>query len=241
LALAADTRWMVPGSRCILAGRRRRLREIVERQHTFEYWHGTLDRDALLTRMLPENYPPSLAVDRLVPAGEKVWLVWMRAYTYYFPRDFRVDCVFESWRFDELIDTAPTVETSPGGCWRRASRYVLVNDRFMITENGKEMYEGRTKRDRRPVHRRPWPAVPEDDLRVALGEALRSRPTHLSCGTARDSVAREAPRRGSASELRAAPLAGAVDPRTPPAACPRPRERVSPVHVIRCSRPGSLR
>jgi hypothetical protein len=137
---------MVPAIALHLAWAAPTLREIVERQHTLEYWRGTLDRDALLSRMLPENYPPSLAVDRLVPRGEKVWLVWMRAYTYYFPRDFRVDCVFESWRFDELIDKAPTVEDIPRQLLAEGFRYVLVNDRFMITEKGKEMYEGRTKR-----------------------------------------------------------------------------------------------
>ena len=146
LALAADTRWMIPALAVHLAWAAPTVREIVERQHTRAFWSGTLDRDALLTRMLPENYPPSQAVDRLVPAGEKVWLVWMRAYTYYFPRDFRVDCVFESWRFDELIDQAPTVDDVPRRLLAEGFRYVLVNDRFMITESAKEMYPGRTKR-----------------------------------------------------------------------------------------------
>jgi hypothetical protein len=146
IVLAADTRWMVPALAVHLAWAAPTLREIVVRQHTFAYWTGALDRDALLTRMLPENYPPSLAVDRLVPEGEKVWLVWMRAYTYYFPRDFRIDCVFESWRFDELIDQAPTVEDIPRRLVSEGFRYVLVNDRFMITENAKEMYPGRTKK-----------------------------------------------------------------------------------------------
>jgi hypothetical protein len=146
LALAADTRWMVPALALHLVWAAPTLREIVGRQHTRAFWDGTLDRDALLTRMLPENYPLSQAVDRLVPPGEKVWLVWMRAYTYYFPRDFRVDCVFESWRFDELIDQAPTVDDIPQRLLAEGFRYVLVNDRFMITEKGKEMYEGRTKR-----------------------------------------------------------------------------------------------
>jgi hypothetical protein len=146
LALAADTRWMAPALAVHLAWAAPTVREIVVRQYTLEYWTGKLDRDALLTRMLPENYPPSLAVGRLVPAGEKVWLVWMRAYTYYFPRDFRVDCVFESWRFDELIDQAPTLEDIPRRLLAEGFRYVLVNDRFMITENAKEMYPGRTKK-----------------------------------------------------------------------------------------------
>jgi hypothetical protein len=146
LALAADTRWMVPALAVHLAWAAPTLREIVVRQHTPEYWRGTLDRDAVLTRMLPENYEPSLAVDRLVPPGEKVWLVWMRAYTYYFPRDFRLDCVFESWRFDELIDQAASVEDIPRRLLAEGFRYVLVNDRFMITANAKEMYPGRTKR-----------------------------------------------------------------------------------------------
>ena len=146
LALAADTRWMVPALAIHFAWAAPTLREIVERQHTRAFWNGTLDRDALLTRMLPENYEPSLAVDRLVPQGEKVWLVWMRSYTYYFPRDFRIDCVFESWRFDELIDQAPTLEDIPRTLLAEGFRYVLVNDRFMITENAKEMYPGRTKK-----------------------------------------------------------------------------------------------
>jgi hypothetical protein len=146
VALAAGTRWMVPGLLVHLVWAAPTLREILERQHTRAYWGGTLDRDALLTRMLPESYPPSQAVERLVPPGEKVWLVWMRAYTYYFPRDFRVDCVFESWRFDELLDRAPTVEDVPRAILAEGFRYVLVNDRFMLAENAKELYAGRTER-----------------------------------------------------------------------------------------------
>jgi hypothetical protein len=146
VVLAADSRWIVPALAVHLLWAAPTIRTIVERQHTLAYWSGELDREALLSMMLPENYPPSLAVDRLVPPGEKVWLVWMRAYTYYFPRDFRLDCVFESWRFDELIDQAPTVEDVPRALAAEGFRYVLVNDRFMISENAKEMYPGRTKK-----------------------------------------------------------------------------------------------
>lgn len=92
-------------------------------QETTEWWSGTVTREALLDRVLPESAAIYRELPALVPADGRVWLVWMRAFTWDFPRAYKLDCVFEGWRLEAALD-ADVVPTDVS--------HLLVNERFFL-------------------------------------------------------------------------------------------------------------
>jgi hypothetical protein len=110
---------------------------------------GPLDRDALLARVLPQSYEALRGVDALVPPDGRVWLVWTRAYTYYLTRPYRLDCVFEGWRFEALVDSAPDAVAFVASLRADGFTHVLVNERFFLRGESADTERGRTARLRR--------------------------------------------------------------------------------------------
>jgi hypothetical protein len=118
LALAADTRWMVPALAVHLAWAAPTIREIVERQHTRAFWNGT----PIATRPTDAARTTSHRSRSTAwsPRARKVWLVWMRAYTYYCAR-LRVDWCSSRGGSTSSSTRRRRSRTFPGDCRRRAS------------------------------------------------------------------------------------------------------------------------
>jgi hypothetical protein len=116
------------------------------RQLTSEWLTGALDRDALLGRLLPESYPVLRELDALVPPTGRVWLVWTRGYTYYLDRGYRLDSVFEGWRFEALVDEAADPAALAASLRADGFTHVLVNRRYFLQGTSADTAPGRTAR-----------------------------------------------------------------------------------------------
>ena len=128
-------------------------RHLWERQHTGEWLAGRLDRARLLSRMLPESYAFEAELERLVPAEGKVWLVWMRGYTYYLRRPFRLDSVFEAYRLEGLLDAHEETADFVAALRADGVTHLLVHERFFLVDENAELTPGRTARLRRRFDR----------------------------------------------------------------------------------------
>jgi hypothetical protein len=116
------------------------------RQLTTDWLTGALGRDALLTRLLPESYPALRELDALVPESGRVWLVWTRGYTYYLDRPYRLDSVFEGWRFEALLDSAADPMALRDALRAEGFTHVLIGRRFFLQGSNAELEPGRTAR-----------------------------------------------------------------------------------------------
>lgn len=116
------------------------------RQRTGEWLAGRVDREALLDSLLPESYAPLRALEALVPADGRVWLVWTRGYTYYLDRPYRLDSVFEAWRLEALLDESPDLGAFQEALRRDGITHLLVNERFFLTGTNADLQPGRTER-----------------------------------------------------------------------------------------------
>jgi 4-amino-4-deoxy-L-arabinose transferase-like glycosyltransferase len=116
------------------------------RQLTTEWITGRFDRDALLARLLPESFPALRALSSLVPFNGRVWLVWTRGYTYYLDRAYRLDPVFEGWRFEALLDRSPDPAAFLAALRADGITHVLVNERFFLRSTSADTEPGRTGR-----------------------------------------------------------------------------------------------
>jgi hypothetical protein len=120
--------------------------QLWSRQLTSAWLTGALDRDALLARLLPESYPALRELEELVPPGGRVWLVWTRGYTYYLDRPYRLDSVFEGWRFEALLESSTSPEALQGSLRAEGFTHVLVNRRFFLEGTSADTEPGRTAR-----------------------------------------------------------------------------------------------
>jgi hypothetical protein len=116
------------------------------RQATGDWLAGNLDRGALLERMLPETFVVTREIERWVPEDGRVWLVWMRGYTYYLNRPYRLDCVFEAWRFEALLDASDAPRAVGAALRKDGITHVLVNHRFFLQGGNADLQPGRTDR-----------------------------------------------------------------------------------------------
>jgi hypothetical protein len=121
-------------------------RQVWDRQHTTEFLTGELDADQVASLQMPDTYPLWPEVERLVPPDGKVWLVWMRNMTYYLRRPFRVDCVFEAWRFEELLDAHEDPAEAVAALQAGGITHVLIHHRFFLAGKNADLTPGRTAR-----------------------------------------------------------------------------------------------
>lgn len=119
------------------------------RQRTSEWLSGRLSEKEILSQLLPESYPATQALDARSPDPGKVWLVWTRGYTYYLDRPYRLDSVFEGWRFEALLDAAEGPAALAASLRAEGFTDVLVNRRFFLQGTSADTEPGRTARLRR--------------------------------------------------------------------------------------------
>jgi hypothetical protein len=123
--------------------------ELWSRQQTTAWITGAVDRDALLARQMPETYRPLRELDGLVPPTGRVWLLWMRAHTFYLDRPYKLDCVFEAWRFEALLEEEPDDKALLAALERDGVTHLLANGRFFLAGKSAETTPGRTARLRK--------------------------------------------------------------------------------------------
>lgn len=130
-----------------------RAAELWQRQDTGSWLAGKQTEDDFLRRMLPDSYVPMRELEQLVPEDGKVWLIWMRGYTYYLRRAYRIDSVFEAYRFEALLDESP----DPEGALERLANdritHLLIHGAFFLWEGNADLEPGRTDRIRRRFYR----------------------------------------------------------------------------------------
>ncbi len=117
--------------------------KIWNRQHTSQWLLHQIDRQTILSRLLPESYALEKDLESLVLPSGKIWLVWMRAHTYYLRRSFREDMVFEAYRFEDLLDRAslPTIHQSLN---KDQITHILIHHQFFLWNNNADLTPGRT-------------------------------------------------------------------------------------------------
>lgn len=115
------------------------------RQATTQWLSGALDEETFLAGMMPESYPPMRALDDHVPADGRVWLVWMRGYTYYLDRPYRMDCVFEAWRLEALLEEVEEPGELAAKLHRDGITHLLINHRFFLQNGNADLRPGRTE------------------------------------------------------------------------------------------------
>lgn len=116
------------------------------RQDTTAWLSGAQSRDAWLAERLPESWEAWRGVEAHVPADRRVWLVWMRGYTWWLRREVREDMVFEAWRFEALLDEVVSPEHLKVALWEANVSHVLVNHRFFLVDDNADLEPGRTDR-----------------------------------------------------------------------------------------------
>jgi len=121
-------------------------RQVWQRQHTSAWLRGELDREAVLRTLLPDSYGIFPEVHSLVPPDGRIWLIWMRNKTYYLERDFRVDCIFEAWRFEELLDEHAEPEALLAALQAEGFSHMLIHHRFFLIGKNADLEPGRTER-----------------------------------------------------------------------------------------------
>ncbi len=150
LALAASAlparRWLAPavlgGALLWGAGP---VSELWARQRTTEWLLGRVSRDELLTSLLPESYVPTQAMDDLIPADGRVWLVWTRGYTYYLDRPYRLDSVFEAYRLEAMLDEHAHPDALLAALRAEGVTHLLINQRFYLAGTSADLRPGRTE------------------------------------------------------------------------------------------------
>jgi hypothetical protein len=120
------------------------IAQLWQRQSTSQWLAGQLERGELLERMLPETYRATQELEQFVPETGRVWLVWMRGYTYYLRRDYRIDCVFEAWRLEALLDRSEDATRFGDALRADGFTHLLVNHRFFLQNGNADLRPGRT-------------------------------------------------------------------------------------------------
>ncbi len=123
--------------------------QVWNRQHTSAWLRGEMSRDEVLTALMPDSYGIWPEVEKFVPEDGRIWLVWMRNKTYYLRRDFRVDCIFEAWRFEELLDEHEEPAAVLAELLGAEITHVLIHHRFFLVGRNADLTPGRTERLRR--------------------------------------------------------------------------------------------
>ena len=101
--------------------------ELWQRQQTGPYLLGDVTADEVLESVMPWTYRPYQELGEYVPEEGKIWLVYARAHTYYLERDYKLDCVFEDWRFVADLMAADTAEIFVDQLRNDGVTHLLIN------------------------------------------------------------------------------------------------------------------
>lgn len=123
-------------------------RHLWKHQRTTDWLLGRIDRDALLREMLPESYALEPDLEAFVPPQGRIWLVWMRNYTYYLRRPFKQDSVFEAYRFEALLDEAQDDAAVVSSLKADGITHLLIHHAFFLWNDNADLRPGRTRRIR---------------------------------------------------------------------------------------------
>ena len=119
---------------------------IWHRQYTSMWLLGQYDEHSFLNAKFPESYPAYRELESLVPPSGRLWLVWMRGYTYYLRRPYRLDCVFEGYRLEALLDGQKDPDNLRKALRTQGIDFLLINHRFFLKEDSADITTGRTVR-----------------------------------------------------------------------------------------------
>jgi len=120
--------------------------ELWKRQETGAWLRGELSEEAFLSRRLPDTYPPMRELESIVPESGKVWLVWMRGYTYYLRRPYRLDSVFEAYRLEALLDETESPDDFQAALEDAGITHLLIHRDFFLVDGNADLEPGRTAR-----------------------------------------------------------------------------------------------
>ena len=101
--------------------------ELWQRQQTGAFLSGEVTGDQVLESVMPWTYRPYRELTEYVPEDGKIWLVYARAHTYYLERDYKLDCVFEDWRFVNDLMSADSAEVFVSALRNDGVTHLLVN------------------------------------------------------------------------------------------------------------------
>ncbi len=121
------------------------IQHLWKRQQGFDYWTKYVDERDFLRTQLPENYPIDEYINSM-ESHKKVWYVWMRGYTYYSPKEIRVDSVFGAWRFEKLLEQSERPTDVVLSLHRDNISHVVINHRFFLVDGNADLQEGRTEK-----------------------------------------------------------------------------------------------
>ncbi len=122
--------------------------DLWRRQQTGPWLAGKASEAEILSALLPDSYPPMRELEALVPEDGKVWLVWMRGYTYYLRRPYRLDSVFEAYRLEALLDETPDPVEVVNALHADGITHLLVHGAFFLWEDNADLRPGRTEQIR---------------------------------------------------------------------------------------------
>jgi len=120
--------------------------QVWHRQHSSAWLSGRMDRDTVLRALMPDSYAIFPELEQLVPPDGRIWMVWMRNKTYYLRRDYRVDCIFEAWRLEQLLDAHEDPQTLAAELRAQGLSHLLVHHRFFLVGQNADLEAGRTDR-----------------------------------------------------------------------------------------------
>ena len=70
----------------------------------------------------------------------------MRGYTYYSPKEVRVDSVFGAWRFEELLEHSEKPLDVIRSLHLDNISHIVINHRFFLVDGNADLQEGRTQK-----------------------------------------------------------------------------------------------
>jgi hypothetical protein len=73
----------------------------------------------------------------------------MRGYTYYLDVPYKVDCVYEEWRFANLLDRSMNGAQFSRNLREEGATFLLVNESFFLRGGSSDTRPGRTAELRR--------------------------------------------------------------------------------------------
>lgn len=115
-----------------------------QRQPTTAWLSGSLSKEQALSQVLPLSYPPLQALHGLVPDNTRVWMIWMKGYTYYMDFPYKIDCVYEEWRFANLLEKSTSAGDFLANLQKEGVSYLLINEQFFLTQGSSDTRPGRT-------------------------------------------------------------------------------------------------
>ena len=121
------------------------IQQLWKRQQGFDYWTQHVDDRDFLRTQLPENYPIDEYINAL-ETRQKIWYVWMRGYTYYAPKEVRVDSVFGAWRFEKLLEDSDKPLDVIQSLYHDNISHIVINHRFFLVDGNADLQEGRTEK-----------------------------------------------------------------------------------------------